>query len=79
MFKYLLLLLIIWLIWRVYRASRQRLARRSEAARPAPQDMVQCAQCGIYLPRSKALTDRLDSGRCYCRDHVPANHTDNNP
>lgn len=74
MLKYLLLLFIIWLAWRVYRASRQRLARRSEAARSAPQDMVQCARCGTYLPRSNALTDNLDPGRCYCRDHAPGSH-----
>ena len=76
MLKYLLLLLVVWLIWRIYSASRRRLARKAETAQSAPQDMVQCASCGTYLPHTKALTDNLDPGRCYCRDHAPANHSD---
>lgn len=76
MLKYLLVLLMVWLLWRALRASRRRLARKPAKAQSMPQDMVQCARCGIYLPRGNALADSSDASRCYCRHHAPANQTD---
>ncbi|MEG0201990.1 MAG: PP0621 family protein [Comamonas sp.] len=29
----------------------------------APQDMVECAHCGVHLPRAEALTEK---SRFYC-------------
>lgn len=63
MSKFLLLLgigVVIWLLWRVRRAG----GPESLSARdPAPEKMVQCAQCGVYLPLSDSVGEEP---RNYC-------------
>ena len=58
--KILLLAIAIWLVFVIlkrYRASMQQpRARTSE-------DMVQCAACGLHLPKSDSLTK---DGLYYC-------------
>ena len=55
---------------RLYNASQQKKrARRAETERStapkAPEAMVRCSRCGVYLPRSEA---RLIDGALRCRD-----------
>jgi formylmethanofuran dehydrogenase subunit E len=42
-------------------------ARRSDRG----EDMVQCARCGVHLPRSEA---REEAGRLVCRDNPRCRH-----
>lgn len=66
--KFLLVFLVIVVavgIWRSKRRTAQ-MARKQPAARRkllAPQDMVECAHCGVHLPRDEALTEK---NRFYC-------------
>ncbi|CAB5701790.1 Uncharacterised protein [Delftia tsuruhatensis] len=67
--KYLLVLIVVAIaigVWRGQRRAEVR-ERRQRAAPPAPlsapQDMVECAHCGLHLPRSEAFEA---AGRCYC-------------
>ncbi|MDC2858024.1 PP0621 family protein [Delftia sp. DT-2] len=74
--KYLLVLIVIVVAVGVWRSQRRAEAReRRQAAAPrnpanpanaplaAPQDMVECAHCGLHLPRSEAIEA---AGRSYC-------------
>ncbi len=68
--KYLLVLIVIAIAigaWRSQRRSeareRQRAAAPRSAAVPPPQDMAECAHCGVHLPRSEAVQS---GGRSYC-------------
>ena len=75
------LLALLLLVWLVVGSSRRRSkqARRDPPAAPAAgpvaqvEGMVACAQCGVHLPTSLALTER---GKAYCsaahRDAGPA-------
>jgi uncharacterized protein len=76
MIKYLVLLAVIALIfWLVTAKSRDtaRRARREaqlqaerQAGRPT-EDMVRCAQCGVFLPRTESIGSR---GLHFCsREH----------
>ncbi|HSN21566.1 MAG TPA: PP0621 family protein [Usitatibacter sp.] len=63
---FILIGIAIWLLWR----GSVRVASRpapGEARRPERgEDMVQCARCGVHLPRSEA---REEGGRLVCRDN----------
>lgn len=71
--KYLLVLIVIIIAVGIWRSQRRAEAReRRHAAAPrnptnaplaAPQDMVECAHCGLHLPRSEAIEA---AGRSYC-------------
>ncbi|MDR0224921.1 MAG: hypothetical protein LBI66_00750 [Burkholderiaceae bacterium] len=68
--KYLLVLIVIAIaigVWRSQRrdekGQRQQAAPRRGPAVAAPQDMVECAHCGLHLPRSEAIEA---GGRSYC-------------
>ena len=71
--KYLLVLIVIVIAVGVWRGQRRTEAReRRQAAAPrnpanaplaAPQDMVECAHCGLHLPRSEAIEA---AGSSYC-------------
>lgn len=77
--KYLLVLIVIIVAVGIWRSQRRAEAReRRQAAAPrnpanpanpanaplaAPQDMVECAHCGLHLPRSEAIEA---AGRSYC-------------
>ncbi len=59
MMKYLLLVAVVLLVLGLARARRRvdsRPARPAAAAgKPAAEEMVRCAHCGVHLPRREAL------------------------
>ncbi|GIX23070.1 MAG: hypothetical protein KatS3mg122_0301 [Caldimonas sp.] len=66
--KYLVVLVVVMaLVW-VLRSGRRRdagaAASRAAGPRARPQTMVDCAHCGLHLPRDEAITG--DDGRHYC-------------
>ena len=71
--KYLLLLVVVAIaVWML--STKARLGRRrdvdaadgAKAPAPAtPQAMLQCAHCGLHLPKADALAD---GARAYCSD-----------
>jgi len=58
-------------LWLILRFIRRALARRRSGtpAPPSPTDMLRCDYCGMFVPRSDAITA---SGKTYCSD----NHAD---
>ena len=71
MAKILLLLAVVAIVYALLRNYKRVIARQQESDRtgdPAPvssEDMVQCARCGIHLPRSEGF---LEQGRFFCTD-----------
>lgn len=69
MAKFLLLLalgIVVYLIVsRMRRGGTPPEGLRKTPVRPAPEDMVRCAVCGVHLPRSESITSR---GQFYCTD-----------
>jgi len=61
--KYLLVLIVIVIAVGVWRGQRRTEANPANARLAAPQDMVECAHCGLHLPRSEAIEA---AGRSYC-------------
>lgn len=62
MSKFLLLILVIVVVWRL----AQRIPRRANgggAPERAPELMVNCEHCGLYLPRNEAIGE---DGRYFC-------------
>ncbi|WP_353090473.1 PP0621 family protein [Methylibium sp.] len=73
--KYLVLLLVIVAVLWLAR-SRPRAARPDPAAGPdrnAPQAMIECAHCGVHLPRAEAVTGLQG---LYCSDAHRLAHGD---
>lgn len=68
--KYLVLLVVLVVAYMLWRNARlaERKAREEAQAPPrpvaGPQDMVSCADCGLHLPKSEAVTGA--QGRTYC-------------
>jgi uncharacterized protein len=67
--KIILVVLGLLAAWWILKAYRRRIDRR-DAPPPAGtsgENMVQCALCGVHLPRSESLTFE---GRAFCSaDH----------
>jgi len=70
--KFIFWIIVIFgvlLCLRLYNIAQQKRARRgakaAEGGGRRPELMVRCARCGVYLPRSEALT--VD-GALRCRD-----------
>lgn len=65
MAKIILVVLGLLAAYWILKSYRRRVDRRAGSAEPpaAAESMVQCAQCGVHLPRSESLT--VD-GRAYC-------------
>jgi uncharacterized protein len=68
--KYLILVLaVVLLLWMLLGRRRRPPAKGDDVPRRAPppadsaEAMVECAHCGVHLPRSEA---QLASGRPYC-------------
>ena len=71
MAKIILLVLGLLLAYWILKSYRRRADRReSQEPGAGPEDMVQCAQCGVHLPRSESITTQ---GSFYCcADHERA-------
>jgi uncharacterized protein len=60
--KLLLLILAIAAAWWLVRGSRRRDAAR-DVGEAAPEQMVNCSHCGLYLPQSEAIRE---GNKFYC-------------
>lgn len=62
--KYLLLFALLGVVWWVWskRKAADEVASRPPQAKE-PEKMVNCAQCGVYLPESDCVAE---GGRAYC-------------
>jgi len=64
MAKIILLVLGLLLVYWILKGYRRRVDGAGSATPSAgTEDMVQCAQCGVHLPRSESITTQ---GRFYC-------------
>lgn len=64
--KYLLLFAFLTVVWWVW-SKRQANGSADIPGRqgPAPEKMVTCAHCGVYLPESEGVAE---GGRVYCSE-----------
>lgn len=60
--KYLLLILIVAAVWWLAKGFRRHDAAGG-ASEAAPEQMVHCEHCGLYLPQGEAVGD---GGRYFC-------------
>ncbi len=56
MSKFLLLILVVVAAWWLAKGFRRRDAEK-DAPDAAPEQMVTCGHCGLYLPQSEAIAD----------------------
>lgn len=64
MAKIILVVLGLLLVYWILKSYRHRVDRGGDKTPPATaENMVQCARCGVHLPRSESITTR---GRFYC-------------
>jgi uncharacterized protein len=70
--KFLLLVALAAIVYFLLRNYKRAIARQQSedqaaprAARPAGEDMVRCAHCGVHMPRSESY---LSDGKLYCSD-----------
>jgi uncharacterized protein len=61
-FRIALVLFGLWLILRIIRRARAR-RRSAPPSAPASADMLRCDYCGMFVPRSDAMTT---GGKVYC-------------
>ena len=66
MSKLLTLILVIVAVWSLAKGFRRKDTAR-HAPEPAPEQMVNCDYCGLYLPQSEALAE-ADKFFC-CAEH----------
>lgn len=62
MSKFLLLIFAIAALWWLAKGFRRK-DRAGDAPEAAPEQMVHCEHCGIYLPQSEAIRE---GGRFFC-------------
>jgi uncharacterized protein len=78
--KIILVVLGLLLVYWILRSYRRRVERREQRRPPTAvggEDMVQCARCGVHLPRSESITTQ---GRFYCSpDHQRLHQSGRNP
>jgi len=76
--KFLLLALGLLLVYWILKSFRRRVDRNRSAAPPAGgESMVQCARCGVHLPRSESIPAQ---GRHYCSpEHQRAGEAERPP
>jgi uncharacterized protein len=62
--KLLLLILVVLAVWWLARGFRRKRAAK-DAPEAAPEQMVTCNHCGLYLPQGEAIAD---GGKFFCSD-----------
>ena len=62
MSKLLTLILVIVTAWRLAKGFRRKDTAR-DAPQAAPERMVNCDYCGLYLPQSEAIAE---AGKFFC-------------
>ena len=72
MAKILLLAIAVWLLYAVVKRYLNGMAASEQAAEKS-EDMVQCAHCGVHLPKSDSLLvgDRHFCCEAHSRQHTP--------
>jgi uncharacterized protein len=65
--QFLRIAIVLFGLWLVLRFIKRALAKRhsDSPAPPLPADMLRCDYCGMFMPRSDAITA---SGKIYCSD-----------
>ena len=79
MLKFILLVLgLLLLVYWILRSYRRRVERRgAHPPSPGGEDMVQCARCGVHLPRGESITTQ---GQYYCSsEHQRAHQSEHRP
>ena len=66
MSKFLLLILVVLAVWWLSKGFRRKDAAK-DAPEAAPEQMVNCSHCGLYLPQSEAIAEG-DKFFC-CAEH----------
>lgn len=63
--QFLRIVILLVGLWLVLRIIRRALEHRSAPppSPPPPSDMLRCEYCGVFVPRSEAVTVR---GHAYC-------------
>jgi len=76
--KIILVVLGLLLVYWILKSYRRRVDRGGETTPPAAaENMVQCARCGVHLPRSESVTSQ---GRFYCSpEHQRAGDAERSP
>jgi uncharacterized protein len=78
MTKTILLVLGLLLVYWILRNYRRRVGRQGTRPPAAGgEDMVQCARCGVHLPRGEGITTQ---GQYYCSpEHQRAHQSERRP
>ena len=78
MTKIILLVLGLLLVYWILRNYRRRVGRQGTRPPAAGgEDMVQCARCGVHLPRGEGITTQ---GHYYCSpEHQRAHQSERRP
>jgi uncharacterized protein len=77
MVKIILLVLGLLLVYWILRSYRRRVGRGGTPPPAAGEDMVQCARCGVHLPRGESITTQ---GQYYCSpEHQRAHQSERRP
>jgi uncharacterized protein len=76
--KIILLVLGLFLVYWILKSYRRRVDRGGpQTPATGGEDMVQCAQCGVHLPRSESITTQ---GKFFCSaDHQRAHQIGGRP
>ena len=75
--SFLKIALILFGLWIILRLVKHALAGRRPPppASPMPADMLRCDYCGVYVPRTEAITART---KAYCTgEHADADRSKN--
>jgi len=73
--QFLRIAIVLFGLWLILRYIRRALAKRHSGspASPPPADMLRCDYCGIFVPRSDAISA---SGKNFCSgNHADADRT----
>lgn len=65
MAKVLLLIIFGAVVYKMFRSYKNMLTERDAPKDPKLEDMVRCARCGVYVPRSESF---LSQEKYYCSE-----------